>query len=45
MQALELVTLHAAGILDHARHGERIVGGELRIEPRPAASSLRVQAT
>ena len=34
VQALELVPFHAAGILDHARHGERVVGGELRIEPR-----------
>ena len=35
MQALELVAVDAAGVLDDARHGERVVGGELRIEPRP----------
>ena len=44
VQALELVAFDAAGVLDHARHGERVVGGELRIEPRPRASSLRAQA-
>ena len=35
VQALELVAFDAAGVLDHARHRERVVGGELRIEPRP----------
>ena len=33
VEALELETLDAAGVLDHAGDGERIVGGELRIEP------------
>ena len=30
VQALELVTLDPARLLDHARHRERVVGGELR---------------
>ena len=45
VQALEFVAVDAAGILDHARDGERVVGGELRKQPRarwPAAA--RVQA-
>ncbi len=40
VQALELVAFDAAGILDHARDGERIVGGELRIEARPRGQEL-----
>ena len=32
VQALEFVSLDAARLLDHARDGERIVGGELRKE-------------
>src|SRR5262249_13136702 len=40
VQALELVAFHPAGILDHARHGERVVGGELRIEARPRRQQL-----
>ena len=32
VQALELVAGDAAGGLDHARNGQRVVGGELRIE-------------
>ena len=45
VQALELVALGAAGILDHAGDGQRVVGGELRIEPRPRApAACRAQA-
>ena len=40
VQALELVAFDAAGVLDHARDRERIVGGELRIEPRPRRQQL-----
>ena len=40
MQALEFVTLKAACLLDHARDGERIVRGELRIEMRPRGEQL-----
>ncbi len=40
VQALELVAFDAAGILDHARHGERVMGGELRIKPRPRGEQL-----
>ncbi len=35
VQALKFIVRDPARILDHARDGERIVGGELRIEPRP----------
>ncbi len=35
VQALEFVAFDAARLLDHARDGQRVVGGELRIEPRP----------
>ena len=35
VQALELVAVDPAGILDQARDGERIVGAELRQELRP----------
>jgi hypothetical protein len=34
MQALKLVAVSAAGVLDQARDGERIVGAELRQEMR-----------
>ena len=40
VQALELVALDAAGVFDHAGDGERVVGGELRIEPRPRGEQL-----
>ncbi len=40
VQSLELVAFDAAGIFDHARHGERVVGGELRVEPRPRREQL-----
>ena len=40
VQALELVAFDAAGLLDHARDGERVVGGELRIETRPRGEQL-----
>ena len=40
VQALEFVTRHAARLFDHARDGERIVRGELRIEPRPRGKQL-----
>ena len=33
VETLELEAVDAAGVLDHAGDGERIVGGELRIEP------------
>ena len=35
VQALELVALDTAGFLDHRRDRERVVGGELRKQPRP----------
>ena len=45
VQALEFVALDPAGLLDHARDRQRIVGGELRIEPRPRGQQLaRTQA-
>ncbi len=44
VQPLEFVAVGAAGVLDHARHRQRVVGGELRIEPRPRLSSLRAQS-
>ena len=45
VQALEFVALGAAGLLDHARHRQRVVGGELRIEPAAAPrSNCRMQA-
>ena len=34
VQPLEFIIAGAAGVLDHARHGQRVVGGKLRIEPR-----------
>ena len=40
VQPLKFVACDPAGILDHARHGERIVGGELRVEPRPRGQQL-----
>ena len=40
VQALELVALDAARLLDHARDGQRVVGGELRIETRPRGEQL-----
>ncbi len=40
MQALEFVALGATGLLDHARHRQRVVGGELRIEPGPRPQQL-----
>ncbi len=40
MQALELVSLDPAGVLDHARHRERIVGRKLRIEPPARGDQL-----
>ena len=40
VQPLEFISVCAAGSLDHARHRERIVGGELRIEPRPRGQQL-----
>ena len=44
VQALELEAVDAAGILDDARDGQRIVGGELRIEARPRGQQLAAQA-
>ena len=40
VETLELIAFNAAGILDHACYGERIVGGELRIKPRPRRKQL-----
>ena len=40
VEALEFVAVDAARRLDHARDGERIVGGDLRIEPRPRREQL-----
>ena len=44
VQALELVTVDAAGILDHAGDGERIMGGELRKDARARGEKLLAQA-
>ena len=40
VQALELVALDPARILDHARDGERVVGGELRVEMRARGQAV-----
>ena len=40
VQALEFVAFDAARLLDHARDGQRIVRGELRIELRPRGEQL-----
>ena len=40
VQTLKFITVDAAGILDHARHRQRIVGRELRIEPRARCQQL-----
>ena len=44
VQALEFIALDAAGLLDHARDGQRIVRGELRIDHGRAASSFATHA-
>ena len=44
VQALELETLDAAGILDHAGDGERVVGGELRKKTAARRKQRRTQA-
>ena len=45
VQALKLVAFDAAGVLDDARDGQRVVGCELRREARSRArSSFRAQA-
>jgi hypothetical protein len=40
MQTLEFVIRRAAGLLDHARHCKGVVGGKLRIKPRPLRQQL-----
>src|SRR5205807_1916432 len=40
MQALELVASNSAGFLDYARHRQRIVSGELRINARAGCEQL-----
>ena len=44
VQPLEFESFDAAGILDHAGDGERVMGGELRIKTRPCAEQLLAQA-
>ena len=44
VESLELETLDAAGVLDHAGDGERVVGGELRKKFFRAARSCLTQA-
>ena len=39
VQALELVALAVAGAGDDLGDGERVVGGELRVEPRTAPAA------
>ena len=41
VEPLKFVALDAAGVLDHARDGERVVGGELRKYSRSRAASSR----